>query len=41
MSLLAGDVYNPTRRTPREMADRMGELAGLVREHNARPAATS
>ena len=40
VSLLAGDVYNPTRRTPREMADRMGELAGLVREYNARPTAS-
>lgn len=39
VSLLAGDVYNPTRRTPREMADRMGELAGRVRAHRAaRPA---
>jgi flavin-dependent dehydrogenase len=41
VSLLAGDVYNPTRRTPREMAERMGELAGLVREYNERPAASS
>jgi len=38
VSLLAGDVYNPTRRTPREMADRMGELAGMVREYTARQA---
>ncbi len=38
VSLLAGDVYNPTRRTPREMADRMGELAGMVRDYTARQA---
>lgn len=35
VSLLAGDVYNPTRRTPREMAERMGELAGMVRAYRA------
>lgn len=35
VSLLAGDVYNPTRRTPREMADRMGELAEMVRAWRA------
>ncbi len=39
VSLLAGDVYAPTRRTPREMADRMPELARMVREYNARAAA--
>lgn len=35
VSLLAGDVYNPTRRTPREMADRMGDLAARVRDYLA------
>jgi flavin-dependent dehydrogenase len=39
VSLLAGDVYNPTRRTPREMADRMGDLAGRVRDYLAHRAA--
>lgn len=31
VSLLAGDVYNPARTSPRRMADRMGELAGMLR----------
>ncbi|MSP55250.1 MAG: hypothetical protein EXR69_06565 [Myxococcales bacterium] len=36
VSLLAGDVYNPARTSPRRMADRMGELAGMLRgEKNA------
>ena len=35
VSLLAGDVYNPTRRTPREMADRMGALAAMLRAGDA------
>ena len=38
VSLLAGDVYNPTRRTPRQMADQMGDLATRVRAYNARSA---
>ncbi len=38
VSLLAGDVYDPARRSPREMADRMGELAAMVRAYNARSA---
>ncbi len=33
VSLLAGDVYNPARTSPRRMAERMGELAAKVREH--------
>jgi hypothetical protein len=32
VSLLAGDVYNPTRRSPHAMADRMGELAAMLRD---------
>lgn len=31
VSLLAGDVYNPARTSPRRMADRMGELAANLR----------
>lgn len=31
VSLLAGDVYNPARTSPRRMADRMGELASHLR----------
>lgn len=36
VTLLAGDVYNPAHRTPRDMADRMGDLAGMVRTWNQR-----
>ena len=39
VSLLAGDVYNPTRRSPHAMADRMGELASMVRTWEAHRAA--
>lgn len=39
VTLLAGDVYNPMRRTPREMADRMGDLAAMVRTWKQRPQA--
>lgn len=35
VSLLAGDVYNPTRRTPHAMAERMGELAANLRDRAA------
>lgn len=36
VSLLAGDVFDPSRRLPHEMAERMGELAAAVRERSAR-----
>ena len=35
VSLLAGDVYNPKSTTPRRMADRMGELAGMLKAYYA------
>lgn len=35
VSLLAGDVFDPARASPREMADRMPALAALVREAKA------
>jgi 2-polyprenyl-6-methoxyphenol hydroxylase-like FAD-dependent oxidoreductase len=38
VSLLAGDVYDPTRTSPRRMANRMGELAQAVRDLGAGPA---
>lgn len=41
VTLLAGDVYNPTRRSPRDMADRMGELASMVRKYEAHQATLS
>lgn len=35
VSLLAGDIYDPSRRTARDMADRMRDLAAAVRERSA------
>lgn len=40
VTLLAGDVYNTTRRSPHDMADRMGELASMVRSWEAHRAAS-
>lgn len=40
VSLLAGDVYNPARTSPRRMADRMGELAAHLRTMSADPGAS-
>lgn len=37
VSLLAGDVFDPERASPRSMADRMGELASSLRAHAAPP----
>lgn len=41
VSLLAGDVYNPKSTTPRRMADRMGELAGMLKLYNGSPSQTA
>lgn len=37
VSLLAGDVFDPARRTPREMARRMGDIAERLRLMAASP----
>lgn len=39
VSLLAGDVYNANSQSPRRMASRMGELAGMLRTHYAQQSA--
>ncbi len=39
VSLLAGDVFDPAKKSPRSMADRMPHLAALVRTHGLLPSA--